>query len=135
MNVVFLDIDGVLNSYLWSIRPKTIEENQGDPDLDPIAIKLLNNFTNTFNLKIVISSDWRISSFCIPRLENAGVQNIIDTTPVTIFKMRNSSVHFTRGEEIQFWLDSHPEVKKFVIFDDREDFEQLNNYVKVDSYY
>ena len=132
--IVFLDVDGVLNSYLWTVRPKTIEESQGDPDLDPFAINLLNEFTQIFDLKIVISSDWRISSYCIPRLKNAGVRNIIDTTPVTIFQTRNNKIHFTRGEEIQLWLDAHPEVENFVIFDDREDFEQLNHYVKVDSY-
>lgn len=44
------------------------------------------------------------------------------------------SIHFTRGEEIQLWMNMHPEVKDFVIFDDREDIEELNHFIKVDSY-
>jgi len=45
--------------------------------------------------------------------------------------------HFTRGEEIQMWLDSHLSVKNYVIIDDREDMQQnqLDHFVKVNSYY
>lgn len=132
--IVFLDVDGVLNSYLWTVRPKTVEENQGDPDLDPFAINLLNEFTQIFDLKIVISSDWRISSYCIPRLKNAGVKNIIDTTPLTILNSYKLKNWVKRGEEIQMWLNEHPEVENYVIFDDREDIEQKDHFIKIDSY-
>jgi hypothetical protein len=37
-----------------------------------------------------------------------------------------------RGHEVEYWLDEHPEVEKYVIFDDDNDFlpHQRGNFVR-----
>lgn len=82
--------------------------------------------------KIVISSDWRIDSNWQNRLERAGLKHIIDKTPITIW----SGHEFSRGEEIDMWLQSHLSVKNYVIIDDREDMmvQQKDHFVKVNPY-
>ena len=64
------------------------------------------------------------------------MENIIDKTPITIFGIYGSTYHFTRGEEIQMWLEWHPKVTNYVIIDDRTDFldEQKERFVHVNSY-
>ena len=64
------------------------------------------------------------------------MENIIDKTPITVFGQYGKTYHFTRGEEIDMWLQWHPEVSNYVIIDDRQDMMdyQLNHFVKVNSY-
>ena len=127
MKVLFLDIDGVLNStqaLLWHKRVKGIK---GTVWMDqryfcPISINNLVYILNkSQHLSIVISSTWRlrrsldeIRSY----LEPYGVKpsRIIDKTPV---------LHTRRGFEIQAWLDEHSDVTDFVILDDGNDMEHL----------
>ena len=53
--------------------------------------------------------------------------------------MRDNSTEFcyqySRGREIDMWLEGHPECTNYVILDDRSDFteEQGPHYVHVDS--
>lgn len=127
MNILFLDCDGVINSTIWYSNPKPA--TTVDEDIAPSAVKMLNYFTSMNDYDIVISSDWRIDSDCIKRLEKAGLKRVIDTTPITIF----DDVPKTRKEEIQAWLNSHSEVKNYLILDDTpiED----SHYVHVNPYY
>lgn len=133
--VIFLDIDGVLNYTLWYIddrNPGNLNGQEGD--LDPLCIDKINKLCEETGAKIVISSDWRIHYGYKDRLELAGLKNIIGHTPITIFDTYGT-YHFTRGEEIQMWLEWHPNINKYVIIDDRTDFtnEQKQFFVKVDS--
>ena len=69
-------------------------------------------------------------------MERAGLKNIIDKTPITVLGQYGKTYHFSRGEEIDMWLQWHPEVKNYVIVDDREDMmeHQLDHFVKVNPY-
>ena len=68
-------------------------------------------------------------------MERAGLKNIIDSTPITVFG-QYGECYYTRGEEIQMWLYWHPEVKNYVIIDDRKDImkDQMDHFVKVNSF-
>lgn len=101
-----------------------------------MCIERVNKLCKDNDAKIVISSDWRIDSGCFARLQRAGLDFIIDKTPVTVFGTYGSTYHFTRGEEIQMWLEWHPNVKNYVILDDRTDFteEQQAHFVHINSY-
>lgn len=83
--------------------------------------------------KVVVSSDWRIATNWQNRLERAGLKNIIDKTPITVF---NPIYHYSRGEEIDMWLQQNPSVINYVIIDDREDMmkHQMDHFVKINSY-
>ena len=121
MKIIFLDIDGVLNSR------KFIQSNNitGLVGLDPQAISLLNKLISETDSEIVISSSWRIVN-PLPRIqhkfEDAGfryAERIIGTT---------CSIG-NRTDEIDLWLRQvSPHVSSFVILDD--DTVEYKNFVK-----
>lgn len=132
LNILFLDIDGVLN-YLtqdgnnsYSGRFRTGEE------IEPKLVKNLNKiFEEIPNLKIVISSSWRVDmKRTIWALRFAGfnyIENIIGRTdfgkdikldpPYTV-------LNNTRGERILKWFLDNPgiakKLKNFIIIDDED---------------
>ena len=55
---------------------------------------------------------------------------VIDITPNLTYG-HGLTTHTPRGKEIQQWLDEHPEVTNYVIFDDDSDMleHQMNNFI------
>ena len=137
MNIIFLDIDGVLNYTKWYVneRNNNIEER----DLDPHCIERVLRICKECDAKIVITSDWRLSWYgTILRLSRMGLSEefILDKTPELIWlKNINPKIDCSRGAEIQMWLDEHPECSNYVIIDDRTDFtnEQYPHFVHINS--
>ena len=158
MKVLFLDIDGVLNSENWfAYRIYCVKNNMVnilmnfvDTDdrnikhkltmLDDRAIANLNRIIEKTGCKVVLSSSWRSSI----ESENIFTQNLLklkgfkyefyDVTPRLWF----SDFSIRRGEEIKFWLDKESEkheIESFVILDDDSDIlpEQMNNFIHVDG--
>lgn len=138
MKVIFLDIDGVLNSekffdiesqpfrYQKALKEKkTNDEISVIINIDPNSVALLNQLVKHTDSEIVISSSWRSDYNIQFKLRYAGVEKpIYGITPFS--KERH------RGSEIQKWLDDHPEVTSYVILDDDNDMleNQLNNFVQ-----
>jgi len=130
MKLIFLDIDGVLNSHdFFYKRHETTGKMQGGcrrESIDPDALRRLERIINETGAKIVISSSWRIGRETVEikeLLRIAGFkhwQEIIDRTPST------SSLTERRGEEIRMWLDKNPEnIGNFIILDDDSDMDKL----------
>ena len=126
MNVIFLDIDGVLNSH------RTCEAFDGygylrceDKKLDPVAIGMLKEIQEKFGCKFVISSSWRIGHE-VSDFDFLGL-DVIGLTGVS----KDNSI---RGDEIQEYLDAHPEISNYVIIDDDSDMleSQFGHFVKTD---
>lgn len=130
MKVLFLDIDGVLNSGNYI---KRLDGQFDDPQyqIDPEAVVRLNAITNLTDCKIVVSSTWRLAFLnrmagplrslqgCLQMYGITG--DIIGMTPNKPNCTRNQ-----RGKEIQSWLDDHiGQVDKFVIIDDDSDMGRL----------
>ena len=115
MNVIFLDIDGVLRTYwsdcLWS---QTLDESIPSHYkrlFSKDAIENLNYIVTLTGAKVVITSTWRLH-YTLEELrkvfrERGFIGQIIGTT----------NVFGTRGEEIVDWLNDHV-VKNFVVIDD-----------------
>ena len=55
--IVFLDIDGVLNSYSWWARRTTMEFPYRE--FDPVCVSRLSGLVERVDADIVISSPWR----------------------------------------------------------------------------
>lgn len=110
MKIIFLDIDGVLNSEQWFEEPKIFPNEY----IDPKCLKLVIDLAKTEKAKIVITSVWRTTTALINFLEQKGL-DIFDKTPI----LDEGSL---RGEEIQKWLDANflqfPEGIQFIIIDD-----------------
>jgi hypothetical protein len=127
MKVIFLDIDGVLNSQEF------LNKNKGASGfsagrIDPELVARLNRIVQSTGAKIVISSTWRHGKSVWElkhMLRSRGFQyssNIIDRTPIGMG---------IRGQEIQDWLELDPErervdpnhdpVEAYVIIDDNNE--------------
>lgn len=108
MKVLFLDIDGVLNT------PKMLGRF-GMDFIDNILVALVARIVKETECKIVLSSTWRIDKqdlmLATRELAEQGL-TIYDCTPVL-----NTRMYPSRHEEIQSWLDQNP-VERFAILDD-----------------
>lgn len=155
MKVVFLDFDGVINSIqsaiFWhSKRDQSKWENemykswQGTlreyiaQEFCPIAMSNVEELMRrVLDLKIVVSSTWRYGETpeTLAKILHPSKllgDAIIDVTPD--FGWRDGK-RIARGEEIQDWLNRHPEVTDYVIIDDDGDMleSQKNNFVHTSS--
>lgn len=114
MKVLFLDIDGVLNSEAW-YRARPEGPWTEAREIDPEALWLLKATVAMTGCQIVVSSSWRIGR-TVDELRNVlpGLP-VIAKTPVT-------TTGKVRGDEIAAFLQQHPEVTAHAIVDDNSDF-------------
>ena len=126
INVIFLDIDGVLNSqeYFNSFKEedRIIEDDSDQVDKDKISI--INTICKKTDAYIIISSSWRLihSIESIVDLFNykGFTGNILGKTPYSL------GIDPCRGDDIQGWLDKYPgKINNFVIIDDDSDMGHL----------
>ena len=163
LKVIFLDIDGVLNSESYMRKLEAKHRQLGHTEtvspggettwtcscfklyqqVDPEAVARLNRLVALTKAKIVISSTWR-KLFDPPdlrrTLEGHGlVAEIIGETPDGHDEPEMITVYgplerVYRGYEIDFWLRKHPGVDQFVILDDGGDMAMhKNRLVQTDS--
>lgn len=135
MKILFLDIDGVLNSvrscHAFKGYPHSFDEfyDYTKPkQFDHVAIALIQNLCEVTGAKIVLSSSWR-KLFTVKEVADALRLPIIDATP--------DSHDGFRGREIERWLDLNPEVSHYAIVDDDSDMtiEQKNgHFVQTDGF-
>ena len=110
MKVIFLDVDGVLNSdeYIKGTIKSNIQGIEKHVDVE--KIKLLRQAIDQTNAKVVLTSSWRLTKMAqelIKLLITYGIY--VNTTPY----IRNE-----RGLEIKQWLADNQNVEDFVILDD-----------------
>lgn len=127
--VLFLDLDGVLNStrtclafngYPMGLEPAAVAQ------FDPVAVALVRGLCRVADVSIVLSSSWRIS---------VGWDAIGRALDLPVFD-RTPSLPASRGAEIARWLAEHPGVECWAILDDDPDMldGQLSRFVRVDGH-
>jgi len=128
MKVIFLDIDGVINNwiYLDNLFDKTKDHSvyRSISGFDPGSIKIVKDIQKEFDAKIVLSSTWRNLEDGYKAVKT--VFDIWDKTPcIRVKGYKGRYFHFSeyipRYYEIHSWFDEHPEVTNFVILDDDPD--------------
>lgn len=129
MRILFLDIDGVLNSTRFMVeRAKAGTWDGADPKdwtnmLDPAAVAILNRVIEMTDCKIVISSSWRVAH-PFDRvglfMRKAGFVGEVIGQTVQYVRIADG-VYGGRSAEIALWLRDHPEVTNFAIVDDGSD--------------
>jgi hypothetical protein len=132
MRVIFLDIDGVLNSQEYAKRFFPREKSR--LALDPQCVSCVNWLVNETGAIVVLSSTWR-ASWSIPAIndhlrKHGATFSVADKTPY--------SDDFVRGKEISMWIKTHERhgkpIKSFVILDDDSDMLDLMPYlIKADD--
>lgn len=123
--VLFLDIDGVLNSRRSVVAFKGFPHSFDGDDRDRFdwtAVALIRRLCEDVGASIVLSSSWRILH-PVDECANGLDLPIFDRTP---------SLSGCRGMEINAWLAEHPEVTTYAIVDDNSDMlpEQKRYYVQ-----
>jgi len=127
MKIIFLDVDGVLNT------PKLLKRF-GFDFIDPILVALVARIVKETEAKIVLSSTWRIEEknkeMVRVALAEHGLE-IFDCTPV-ITKSFSEGGWTRRHEEIQSWIDQNT-VTKFAIIDDFDDANIEGSFFQTDE--
>ena len=126
MNVVFLDYDGVVNTAMWDAEGKHCRYNfSWDNSVNNFqSVQWVSEFCEQCGYDIVVSSTWRLEKNYIDCLKNGGLRSGINVIGKTPFLLDG-----TRGDEIRAYLSSHPEVEKFLIFDDDNDMDDLEDHL------
>lgn len=129
MKVIFLDIDGVLNSWNGLIP----RGGQSLKDIYIEHIEVLRWLLKKTDARIVVSSTWRRGRSVDDLrqlLYNYGLPSkyIIDKTP---------TLGTQRGDEIKAWLNnSKEEIESFVVIDDDGDMDAVEeNFVQTKGDY
>lgn len=113
MKVIFLDVDGVLNT------PKLIKRF-GYDHVDPVLTALLARIVRETGARIVLSSTWRIDEKDRKLVEAALAQHGLELFGSTPVHKKEYPDWVRRCEEISAWLQGN-QVSKFAILDDLDD--------------
>jgi len=123
--IIFLDIDGVLNSYRSVHAFGDYPNNESNHDkFDHVAVGLIRTVCKKCNAEIILSSRWRLFS---------GWENLEDVLDLPIIGRTPALLSGSRGQEIAMWLRDNV-VFDYVIVDDDSDMleSQKENFVQVD---
>lgn len=122
MKVVFLDIDGVLNSsHRWPLL-ESVDDIKGHK-IDPLAVAQLNKIAA--GCSVVVSSTWRIL-FTPNELREHLLRFGLDST-IPFIDSTAVGGRSPRGHKIKTWLEAHPEVTAFVVLDDSNDMDGVRH--------
>ena len=114
MKVLFLDVDGVLNCW-----------GSGQP-FEEELVEELSRVIRLSGASVCVSSTWRKleghRETLLGLLTRIGAR-VVGWTPD--LGSNGATLQVVRGQEIQAWLDEHPEVSEFVILDDNDDMAHL----------
>lgn len=135
--IIFLDIDGVLNSdkYWEEIKPYEDKLTEMQREIDSECLNNLKKIVNETKAKIVVTSSWKNTTRKFREFKKYMFENglsIYDT-------IQNSPEGgINRGAEIRQWLEEHKdEVDNFIIVDDDifPDYNELEEkLIKTDFY-
>lgn len=116
--VVFLDVDGVLNT-----RTTVQHTPRGFTGIDDARVRILAKAIEKYgDGDIVLTSDWKWLSktdddyiYLASKLEKQGL----------IITSHAPDVNYARGAGVAKYLEEHPEIEEYIILDDCPfDFEQ-----------
>lgn len=130
MNIIFLDVDGVLNCFQYYENLPESRKCSKHTEINDYNVQMLAKIYHACNAKIVLSSTWReldcdnpscksMYQYLVDSLAKYGM-DIIDKTPI---------IHLNRPLEIKTWLNERPNKNdiRFISLDD--DFTK-NDYVQ-----
>lgn len=151
MKVLFLDIDGVLNTDSHYVSLVMQNENCGTKNIvrdgfghvfSPDAVRWLDILVKRHDLKLVIISDWRYNGLewmrelwrhrNLPGEIYGITDNLLYVPDEDGFPTRSEKY---RGHEVEDFLDRHPEIDRWAVIDDNWQFlnKQTEHVVIVDG--
>jgi hypothetical protein len=120
MKIIFLDIDGVLNSSQYRSQ---LGMGYFSEIIDRRKMPLLKHIVEETGAEVVLSSTWR--KFWNPgekQSDPAGqyISDLFREHGLWIYSKTPVLENAGRSEEIQAWLDQHPYIDGYVILDDKD---------------
>ena len=124
--ILFLDIDGVLNTNWWEQKPSVDQYGYG---FDPRAVANLKKIIDETGADIVISSSWKFMG--LTQMQEMWEDRmlpgkLVGITPNTVSDellltadLDNMEFFDIRGYEIKEWLSKH-KVDRYAILDDMD---------------
>lgn len=130
MNIIFLDVDGVINSVnnLIKVYHETHKSHSGySYPFDPNCLENLKELVERTKSSLVISSTWRHSQKGMEKLLEALSKYELDELVIGC----TPSLGLSRGAEIKKYLSSLNSTStiNFVILDDDSDMDDLLPYL------
>ena len=141
MNIIFLDIDGVLNGYNhwhsigWNIickfnskKLRSWYRSKTDPcGIHKSKVKRLAKIVHRTKAKVVMSSSWRHGWWNTPyeKLyeDQRKLTDLLNKYNIEVIDITPSLINGKRDAEILQWLAKHAdEVNNFIILDDENSF-------------
>lgn len=129
MDVLFIDIDGVLNTY----SPLSANEvwKNGELNVDEEKVRLLSKIVQSTEIQVIMHSGWRFffddsmnpisyESEELSRIFYRNKMKISGKTPdfSTEEIRKNRKFSLVKAKEIRSWLVQHPECENYLIIDD-----------------
>lgn len=126
-NIVFLDIDGVMNN----------QYNKGEYIFTKETVEVLNYLYEKFNIKIVLSSSWR-TAYSFTFLQTIFKENnieapLIDKTPRFINKNKDKRCNSLSIDELEAYEIDEIYTREYEIFDWISVF-RPKHYVIIDDF-
>ncbi len=129
--VIFLDIDGVLNSNFWNEdHQKEISDGKY---IDPEKVQLLAKLVKKSGASIILHSGWRFwfgsnlkplrseAEYLVSLFSNEGISVSGMTPDLTTDEIRKTKKFSkVKADEILMWLKNRPDVYSWVVLDDLE---------------
>lgn len=129
--IIFLDIDGVLNSNFWNNEHQ--KEISNGKYIDTEKVKLLSVLVKKSGASIILHSGWRFwfgedlkplrpeAGYLVELLRNEGMSVAGMTPDLTTEEIRKTKKFSKiKADEILMWLKNNPDVESWVVFDDLE---------------
>ena len=124
MKVIFLDIDGVLNSHHW-FKKYYDKNNPDETYINFSCIQNLAKIVKATDAKIVLSASCRRE---VKSNKNHFLRKIFERYDLEIYDF-TPHTGLERGVDIQEWLNHHLDVTNIVIIDDDSDMKPLMKYL------
>lgn len=119
MRVIFLDIDGVLNSGEWDVYVQSFIYGARFNScylLSQEMILRLQNVVFQTNAEIVLTSSWRTNERAMDALRRQLSLYHLSIKDTTV-----NYAYGNRADEVKLWIESHSNVTSYVIIDDYDD--------------
>lgn len=152
MKVIFLDIDGVLNSIQFSKKRygKYKKTGKWDTAIDDDQVKMIKEIIDKSGgpdeVKVVLSSSWRkhfseVNGKMFPKDDTGeDCRYAFSKHDIILYSRTGDSKDGNRGKEITEWIDSHSNlnITHYVVIDDEIidilEYIPRNYTVKTDYY-
>lgn len=126
MKIIFLDVDGVLNTSKTFKRVYDLFKNTGKKELeiDLFRLEYLKQIIDETGAKTVLSSSWRrffdkIDNKIIPLNEKGrSFYNLLNNYGIEIYDKLNNELCNSREKLIIEWLSKRDDVESFIMIDD-----------------